>query len=163
MAGVTLDDVRRAAATLTGDILQVPPMVSAVKIDGKRLHELARQGKEVDRPARPVSVYRFEVDELPGRPGVFHASVDCSSGTYIRVLAADIGHALGGGAHLPPRCAGRRSARAAPRRRPLAGVECWRPGRPARRRRGRAAGSPQGAHRQVLPLDEARQPGRGRP
>jgi tRNA pseudouridine55 synthase len=100
MSAVTLDDVRRAARALTGDILQVPPMVSAVKIDGKRLHELARKGIEVDRPARPVSVYRFDVEPVEGDPGVFRASVDCSSGTYIRVLAADIGAAVGGGAHL---------------------------------------------------------------
>lgn len=88
-----------AAAELTGDIMQVPPMVSAVKIDGKRLHELARQGIEVERPARPVTVYRYEV--IPTEdPLVYRAAVECSSGTYVRVLAADLGAALGGGAHL---------------------------------------------------------------
>jgi tRNA pseudouridine55 synthase len=75
-------------------------MVSAVKVGGRRLHELARQGIEVDRPARRVSVYRFDVEPVPARPGVYRAEVECSSGTYIRVLAEDIGTALGGGAHV---------------------------------------------------------------
>jgi tRNA pseudouridine55 synthase len=99
MASVGLDDVRAAAATLTGPILQVPPMVSAVKVGGKRLHELARAGVEVEREARPVTVHRFDVGDAVA-PGVFPVSVDCSSGTYIRTLAADLGTALGGGAHL---------------------------------------------------------------
>jgi tRNA pseudouridine55 synthase len=100
MAGVTADDVQAAAAALRGDILQVPPMVSAVKIGGRRLHELARAGEEVERAPRPVTVHRFTVTPVPGEPGVYRAEVDCSSGTYIRSLAADVGHALGGGAHL---------------------------------------------------------------
>jgi tRNA pseudouridine55 synthase len=99
MASVGLDDVRGAAATLTGDILQVPPMVSAIQVDGRRLHELAREGIEVDRPARPVTVTEFTVGE-PVAPGCFPIEVECSSGTYIRSLAADVGTALGGGAHL---------------------------------------------------------------
>jgi tRNA pseudouridine55 synthase len=110
MADVTLVQAREAAATLTGDILQVPPMVSAVKVGGRRLHELARAGVEVERDPRPVRVDRFEV--TPSRAGepshpapegdvsVLRISVDCSSGTYVRVLAADLGTALGGGAHL---------------------------------------------------------------
>ena len=99
MDGVSLAEVRAAAAGLTGDIEQVPPMVSAVKIGGRRLHALAREGIEVDRPPRPVSVYRFDVS--PGlTPGVFRIEVECSSGTYVRVLAGDLGTALGGGAHL---------------------------------------------------------------
>ena len=72
----------------------------AVEIDGKRLHELAREGKEVERPPRPVRVDRFDVAPVEGEPGVWRCSVDCSSGTYIRSLAADLGRALGGGAHL---------------------------------------------------------------
>ena len=100
MGAVTLEQVRAAAATLVGDILQVPPMVSAVKIDGRRLHEIAREGGEVDRPPRPVTVYRFDVESVADRPGVFRAEVECSSGTYVRTLAADVGRALGGGAHL---------------------------------------------------------------
>lgn len=99
MTGVGLDEVRAAASDLTGAIEQVPPMVSAVKVGGRRLHALAREGIEVERKARPVTVHRFDVS--PGAPpGVFRIEVECSSGTYIRVLAADLGAALGGGAHL---------------------------------------------------------------
>lgn len=100
MSGVTEAEVRAATGPLTGAIEQIPPMVSAVKIDGKRLHELAREGKEVDRPPRPVVVHRFDVEPVAGEPGVWRCEVDCSSGTYVRTLAADLGAALGGGAHL---------------------------------------------------------------
>jgi tRNA pseudouridine55 synthase len=99
MATIGADEVRAAAAAFTGDILQVPPMVSAIQIDGRRLHELAREGIEVERPARPVTVHELTVSE-PVAPGCFPIEVECSSGTYIRSLAADIGTALGGGAHL---------------------------------------------------------------
>lgn len=99
MDGVTVEQARAAAATLTGDILQVPPMVSAIKVGGQRLHALARKGEEVERAARPVTVHRFDVDATDD-PLVLRVEVECSSGTYIRVLAADLGHALGGGAHL---------------------------------------------------------------
>jgi tRNA pseudouridine55 synthase len=91
--------VRAAAATLTGPIMQVPPMVSALKVDGRRLHELAREGIEVEREARPVTVHRFDVAPT-NDPLVYAITVQCSSGTYVRSLAADLGHALGGGAHL---------------------------------------------------------------
>jgi tRNA pseudouridine55 synthase len=99
MDGVTVGDVRSAAATLTGEILQTPPMVSAIQVDGRRLHELARDGIEVEREARPVTVHRFEVGDSTD-PGCFPIEVTCSSGTYVRSLAADVGTALGGGAHL---------------------------------------------------------------
>jgi tRNA pseudouridine55 synthase len=97
---VTAEDVRRAVdAHLLGPIEQVPPMVSALKVGGRRLHELARQGVEVDRVPRPVTVYRFDV-AATADPLVYRITVDCSSGTYIRSLAADLGRLLGGGAHL---------------------------------------------------------------
>ena len=99
MAGVALEDVRLAAARFVGDIEQVPPMVSAVSVGGRRLHELARAGVEVERAARPVTVYRFDVAPGPDA-GVYRIEVECSSGTYVRSLAADLGVALGGGAHL---------------------------------------------------------------
>lgn len=99
MSGVGLDDVRGAAGALTGPIQQVPPMVSAVQVEGRRLHELAREGIEVERAARPVTVHRFEVGE-PLAAGCYPIEVECSSGTYIRSLVADVGAALGGGAHL---------------------------------------------------------------
>lgn len=101
MAGTTIDDVRAAAAGFVGEIEQIPPMVSAVKVGGRRLHELARQGIEVERQPRPVTIHSLEVLPGPeGEPSVFTVAVSCSSGTYIRTLAADIGAALGGGAHL---------------------------------------------------------------
>ena len=96
---LTLAEVAAAAATLTGPIMQVPPMVSALKVDGRRLHELAREGIEVEREPRPVTVYRFDVESTPD-PLVYRIEVECSAGTYVRSLAADLGHALGGGAHL---------------------------------------------------------------
>jgi len=99
MGTVTLGDVRAAAERFVGDIEQIPPMVSAVKVGGRRLHELARAGEEVERQPRPVTVYRLEV-VAGSEPGVFTIDVMCSAGTYVRVLAADIGGALGGGAHL---------------------------------------------------------------
>jgi tRNA pseudouridine55 synthase len=100
MSGVTPDAVQAAADALTGQIEQVPPMVSAVKVGGRRLHELARQGVEVERPARPVTVYRFATQPDPSRPGIYRAEVECSSGTYVRVLAQDLGRALGGDAFV---------------------------------------------------------------
>ncbi len=99
MSGLCLEDIRTAAARFVGDIEQVPPMVSAVQIGGRRLYELARAGIEVERAPRPVTVSRFDVSTGP-EPGVFRIEVDCSSGTYVRSLAADVGSALGGGAHL---------------------------------------------------------------
>jgi tRNA pseudouridine55 synthase len=99
MSATTLEDVRAAASTLTGPIAQVPPMVSAVKVDGRRLHALAREGIEVERTPRPVVVHRFDV-RAGMEPDIFAIEVECSSGTYVRTLAADLGVALGGGAHL---------------------------------------------------------------
>jgi tRNA pseudouridine55 synthase len=74
-------------------------MVSAVKVGGRALYTLARQGLEVERPTRRVTVRRFDL-EATDEPGVLAAVVECSSGTYVRTLAADLGAALGGGAHL---------------------------------------------------------------
>ncbi len=84
---------------LTGHIMQVPPMVSALKVDGKRLHELAREGIEIERQARPVTISRFEVAPTDD-PLVYAIEVQCSKGTYIRTLADDLGRLCGGGAHL---------------------------------------------------------------
>ncbi|MGH9077632.1 MAG: tRNA pseudouridine(55) synthase TruB [Acidimicrobiales bacterium] len=99
MSGVDIDRARRAAVGLTGEIQQVPPMVSALKVGGRRLHELARAGIEVPRPPRPVVVHRFQITHIIPGP-VLAVVVGCSSGTYVRSLAADLGTALGGGAHL---------------------------------------------------------------
>lgn len=100
MSGVTIDEVALAATLFVGDIEQVPPMVSAVKVDGRRLHELAREGKEVERKARPVTVYSLDVEPVVDEPDIFRFTTRCSSGTYVRTLAADIAESLGGGAHL---------------------------------------------------------------
>jgi tRNA pseudouridine55 synthase len=100
MSSVRPADVVTVAARFVGEIDQVPPMVSAIKVGGRRLHELAREGIEVEREARRVTVHELTVDPEPVAPGVYRIAVTCSSGTYIRSLAADIGAALGGGAHL---------------------------------------------------------------
>lgn len=96
---VTPDQVAAAAARFVGDIEQIPPMVSAVKVGGRRLHELARAGIEVERAPRPVTIHRLAVAPTAD-PRVYALEVECSSGTYVRTLAADLGTALGGGAHL---------------------------------------------------------------
>lgn len=96
----SIDEIRAVIAQkFTGNILQVPPMVSALKVDGKRLHELAREGIEIEREARPVRIDSFEVESTED-PKVIRATVRCGGGTYIRSLGADVGTALGGGAHI---------------------------------------------------------------
>ncbi len=98
---LTRDEVEAARKQFVGDIEQVPPMVSAVKIGGRRLHELARKGQEVERAPRSVRIDRFEIEAF--EPGPYPRAtvvVECSSGTYIRSLAADLGTTLGGYAHL---------------------------------------------------------------
>jgi tRNA pseudouridine55 synthase len=97
---VTPEQVRDVIdAHLTGPIMQVPPMVSALKVDGRRLHELAREGIEVEREPRPVTIHAFS-SAPTADPLVYRIEVTCSSGTYVRTLAADLGTLLGGGAHL---------------------------------------------------------------
>jgi tRNA pseudouridine55 synthase len=96
----SIEEIRAVIANnFTGDILQVPPMVSALKVDGKRLHELAREGIEIEREPRPIRIDSFEV-EPSDDPMVIRATVRCGGGTYIRSLGADLGTALGGGAHI---------------------------------------------------------------
>jgi len=91
-------DIARVLPKFLGEILQVPPMHSALKRDGRPLYELARQGIEVERAPRPVTIHG--IDQLDFSGEELRLSVTCSKGTYIRVLAADIGAALGCGAHL---------------------------------------------------------------
>ena len=98
---ITRDDVEHALPQFVGDIEQLPPMVSAVKVGGRRLHELARAGQEVERAPRPVHVDRFVLESFePGPYPQATFAVECGSGTYVRSLAADLGTALGGCAHL---------------------------------------------------------------
>lgn len=96
-------DAERARTVIAdrfvGDIMQVPPMVSALKVDGKRLHQLAREGIEVERQPRPITVHSFSVEPTED-PNVLSARIHCGSGTYVRSLGADLGEALGGGAHI---------------------------------------------------------------
>lgn len=91
-------DIEAALQRFRGDIMQVPPMHSALKRDGKPLYELARQGVEVEREARPVSIRSLDLQSFTGDN--LSLRVRCSKGTYIRVLATDIGEALGCGAYL---------------------------------------------------------------
>lgn len=85
---------------LTGDIEQVPPMVSAVKVGGERLYKRARRGEEVERAARPVTVYNFELVMFNPDMYIAEFDVECSGGTYVRTLVHDVGAALNCGAHL---------------------------------------------------------------
>jgi tRNA pseudouridine55 synthase len=98
---VTEAEVRSAMVRFTGEIMQIPPMVSARKVEGKRLYELAREGKVVEREARAVTIDKLElIDMAPSDyPEITFRTV-CSTGTYIRTLADDIGRAVGGRAHL---------------------------------------------------------------
>lgn len=97
---VAVNAARLAAALAahTGDLLQVPPMYSALKQGGERLYALARRGETVERPARPVHVSRLELLEFD--ESGFEVDLDCSKGTYVRSLVEDIGEALGCGAHI---------------------------------------------------------------
>ena len=95
---VTEVELRAVLARMVGDIEQIPPMHSALKRDGKALYEYARAGIEVERQARRIRIDRLEVLAFDGTDAVI--DVDCSKGTYVRVLAADIGVALACGAHL---------------------------------------------------------------
>ncbi len=111
-SGLAISELERRVATIEwnevlasfrGDILQVPPMYSAKKVDGKKLYELARKGERVERKAVPVTIHRLELSD-PELRGDSRSSVGvqvvCSAGTYIRTLAQDIGRAVGLGAHL---------------------------------------------------------------
>lgn len=100
MSHLTESLVRAAVAErLTGEIKQVPPMVSAVKVQGRRLYQLARDGVEVERAARPVVIHRFDI-VATSEPLVYQFEVQCSKGTYVRTLADDLGRLCGGGAYL---------------------------------------------------------------
>ena len=95
---LTQAEVRAAALSFLGDILQVPPMYSALKKDGQPLYKLARQGIEIERPARPVTIHNIEF--ISYEKGIITLDVSCSKGTYIRSLIQDIGDKLGCGAHV---------------------------------------------------------------
>lgn len=93
------DEIRHAVMSFVGDIEQIPPMYSAIKINGKKLYELARKGEEVERKARKIKIHDIKILEfLP--PDKIVIDVLCSKGTYIRTLCVDIGEKLGYGAHM---------------------------------------------------------------
>ena len=92
---ISEEQIRAAAASFLGNQMQVPPMYSALKVGGKKLYELAREGKVVERTPRPVHFYEIEILEI--RLPLVHMKVSCSKGTYIRTLCHDLGNALGCG------------------------------------------------------------------
>ena len=94
----TLAQIEAALPAFRGDIMQVPPMTSALKKDGVRLYDLARQGIEVEREARPVTIYALDLLEYNEKEGLLTLSCHCSSGTYVRTLCDDLGRVLGCGA-----------------------------------------------------------------
>lgn len=94
----SLADIKAVLQKFTGQLNQVPPMFSAKKIQGKKLYELARQGRSVDVPSKPVTIYKIRLIQYH-YPDL-EIKVECSSGTFIRALARDLGRALGTGAYL---------------------------------------------------------------
>ncbi len=97
-SALTAENIREATAQFTGDIMQLPPIHSAIKKGGKRAYEYARAGKEIQLELRPVQIMEFEITAV--RLPEVHFRVTCSTGTYIRSLAHDFGQALGCGAYL---------------------------------------------------------------
>lgn len=95
---ITEEKLHKATLQFTGEIMQVPPAHSAIKVDGKRVYELARQGKEVKLEPRKLFIKEFSITKI--KMPVVHFKVVCSTGTYIRSLANDYGEALGCGAYL---------------------------------------------------------------
>lgn len=99
---ITPEQVEAVTKQFTGEIMQVPPIHSAIKKDGKRVYELARRGEHVELDARKITIKEFEITAI-ALP-ILHFRVVCSTGTYIRSLANDVGVALGCGAHLSSLC-----------------------------------------------------------
>jgi len=101
-SALSVDQIEQAMAPLRGEIMQVPSTVSAIKVDGKRAYARARAGEQVELKARPVTVSRFAVTEVRHVEHFVDVAVEveCSSGTYVRALARDLGAALGVGGHL---------------------------------------------------------------
>ena len=94
----TLSAIEAALSTFRGDILQVPPMMSALKKEGVRLYELARQGIEVERQARPITIYQLDIETYDPKKRELQLVCTCSAGTYMRTLCDDLGRILGCGA-----------------------------------------------------------------
>lgn len=92
---ITVEQLEACLECFRGEIMQVPPMYSALKVNGKKLYELAREGKTVERKPRPVQIYELALLEIDLEKGEFTLDVTCSKGTYIRTLCHDIGQKLG--------------------------------------------------------------------
>ncbi len=97
---VTEEQLRETAASFVGDILQIPPMYSAVKVNGKRLYELARKGQQVERKPRPVTIHSLKITDFSPEEETFTMEAACSKGTYIRTICHDMGERLGCGAAM---------------------------------------------------------------
>ncbi|WP_438317725.1 tRNA pseudouridine(55) synthase TruB [Sporosarcina sp. FA9] len=101
---INVSEIEKALQKLTGDIEQIPPMYSAVKVNGRKLYEYARQGIEVERPKRTVSIHELELlnpeSVYSGQEITFKIRISCGKGTYIRTLAVQIGELLGYPAHM---------------------------------------------------------------
>lgn len=95
---VTEENVRETVASFLGESSQVPPMYSALKVNGRRLYELAREGRTVERSARPIHISKIDILQMDLEEGTLLIDVTCSKGTYIRTLCHDIGGRLGTGA-----------------------------------------------------------------
>lgn len=94
------DDILRILPQFTGEIQQIPPMYSAVQVGGRRLYELARAGKEVERPARTVQVQQIALTAFDPQTGAGTVEIICGKGTYVRTILHDLGQVLGCGAHM---------------------------------------------------------------
>ena len=97
---VTADDILNTAKKFIGEIEQIPPMFSAIKKDGKKLYELARQGITIEREPRKVTIHSIDVTDIDLERKLIEIDVHCSKGTYIRTLCEDIGNKLGCGAYM---------------------------------------------------------------
>ena len=105
MTPFTIEEIDAMMETFKGEIIQIPPMYSAVKVNGKRLYEYARKGETVERPERRVKIYEFKRTSTPvydeaSKTQKWEFEVSCSKGTYVRTLAVDLGEKLGVPAHM---------------------------------------------------------------
>ncbi|MCR4646179.1 MAG: tRNA pseudouridine(55) synthase TruB [Oscillospiraceae bacterium] len=104
IAGITAEQITALFSGMTGEVMQLPPMYSAVKVDGKKLYELARQGKTVERTPRKVRIDELKLTAYDPAAGTGTLQIKCGSGTYVRTVIDDLGQALGCGALMTSLC-----------------------------------------------------------